>query len=255
VKILSYVLILFIISCSSSHNRAPEGKSRYYYRDISGEYNYDRDTKSVKNKVVTRYQLSLSSDQTRRPLEKSIVVSEKGAVKVGKNNQVILRPMISQYTVWLEGKKHFSQLKTLVKEKSLEITMDSPEAKWKGVKKIKFPKGVQFCFFSQLPECLAHTGMMSKMVSRPHEKFPVTVIWDNYPYLLDQLTNIQNSVFARAEAYLDEEEKSLYRIAIDISGQTIFYHFSKSWELVRMSWVVQGITLMTPSEAAKIDRE
>ncbi len=133
--------------------------------------------------------------------------------------------------------------------------MDSPEAKWRGVQKIKFPKGAQFCYFSQLAECLAHTGLIGKMVARPHEKFPITVIWDSYPYLLDQLQNIQNIVFARAEVYLDEVEKSVYRIGLDVSGQSIFYHFSKSWELVKMSWVVQGITLMSPSEAAKLERE
>ena len=254
-KILSLVSILFFVSCSSSTHYAPEGKTRYYYRDISGEYNYERETKTLKNKVVTRYQLSLSSDQTRKPLEKSIVVSEKGSVKSGRSSQIVLRPLMSQYTVWLEGKKYFTQLKTLLKEKSLEITMDSPEAKWRGVQKIKFPKGAQFCYFSQLAECLAHTGLIGKMVARPHEKFPITVIWDNYPYLLDQLQNIQNSVFARAEVYLDEDEKTLYRIGLDISGQSIFYHFSKSWELAKMSWVVQGITLMSPGEAAKLERE
>ncbi len=254
-KILNFVLLLILISCSSHPSYTPTGKTNYIFRDVSGAYSYERDIKLAKSKVVSRYQISVAGDQLRRPLEKSITVSEKGFVKVRGKSEVILRPLISQYTVWLEGKKYFSQLKTILKEKSLEITMDSPEAKWRGVKKIKFPSGTSFCFFSQLAECLTHTGMISKIIAQPHQKYPVTIIWDSFPYLLDQLSNIQNSVFARGEVYLDQEERSLYRISLDISGQTVFYHFSKSWELVKMSWVAQGITLMIPSEAAKYESE
>lgn len=254
-KISTLFLFIILSACSTSKQYSPEGKSKYIYRDVSGGYYYDRETKTVKNKIVTRYQLSSTSDQMKRPLEKSIVVSEKGTVKIEGKSRVILRPLMSQYTVWLEGKKYFSQLKTLIKEKSLEITMDSPETRWKGIKKVKFPTGAYFCYFSQLAECLTHTGLLGKMVARPHEKVAITLIWDNYPYLIDQLTNIQDSVFARAEVYLDEEEKTLYRIGLDVTGQTIFYHFSKSWELVKMSWIPQGITLMTPREAAKLESE
>ncbi len=251
-KKIILLLLLFLLSCSTPTSFAPQGKNRFVYRDLSGEYSYERDTKTVKNKVVTRYQLSQSGDQMRRALEKSIVVSEKGSVKINGKSQIVMRPLMSQYTVWLEGKKHFTQLKTLIKEKSLEITMDSPEAKWKGRKIIKFPGGVNFCYFSQLAECLTHTGILGRLIVKPHQKVPLTVIWDNYPYLLDQLTNIENNVFGRAEVYLDEDEKNLYRIALDITGQTVFYHFTRNWELEKMSWVAQGITLMSPSEAARL---
>jgi len=209
----------------------------------------------VKTKLVTRYQISLPNDQNKKPLEKSIVVAEKGMVKTKKGSQIALRPMMSQYTVWLEGKKYYTQLKTLVKQKSLEITMDSPESRWKGRKVVRFPKGINFCYFSQIAECIAHSGILNKIISRPHTKVPVTVIWDNYPYLLEQFTNIQDSVFVNAEVYLDEEEKKLYRVSVDLSGQSIFYHFSKKGELVKMSWVGQGVTIMSPSEAARLSSD
>ncbi len=254
-KIFILIIPFILLACSTVRTTAPEGRAKYYYRDVSGLYNYDRETKTIKNKVVTRYQMSLTSDQTKRPLEKSIVVAEKGSVKAGGKSILVQRPLMSQYTVWLEGKKHFSQLKTLMNEKSLEIKMDSPDSRWKGIKKVKFPGGIHFCYFSQLAECLINTGILGKSIGRAHSKTAITVIWDNYPYVLDQLTHVQDSVFARAEVYLDEEEKNLYRIGVDITGQTIFYHFSKNWELVKMSWIAQGITLMTPSEAAKLESE
>lgn len=232
------------------------GKQIFAYNDVSGQLAMYRDTKMMKNKLVTRYQLSAPDDQLRRPLEKSIVVSEKGFVKK-KNGKasVVLRPLMSQHTVWLEGKKHFTQLKTLIKEKSLEITMESPEAKWTGVKKIKFPGGLNFCYFAQLAECIAHSGILDRITTNGSSRVPITIIWDAYPYLLDQLTNMGNSVFSQAQVYLDEDEKKLYRVGVDFNGQSIFYHFSKDGELVKMSWVGQGITIMSPAEAASLGSE
>jgi len=43
-------------------------------------------------------------------------------------------------------------------------------------------------------------------------------------------------------------DKRILRFVVEVDGQSILYHFSKSFDLVRMFWIAQGISVIPPGE-------
>ncbi len=246
---MNFLLIIFFSiifsSCSSSQNQIKDGfkeKNIYVFNDSTGEYFLERDILIKNKKLITRQKI-YSSMEPDKLLEKSIMISSLGKLKVGSNLINYTRPDISQFTIWFEKQKFFSQLKTLKKNKSLEIVMLSPEEKWNGNKEIKYPKGATFCYYTQIPDCLKIQGHLNSLINKEKKQIPFYLIWESYPYQGEQLNNISDSPFQKAVILYEGINNGLHRFIVDLGNQTILYHYNLDLKFEMMFWVAQGITL------------
>ena len=73
-------------------------------------------------------------------------------------------------------------------------------------------------------------------------------MWDSYPYIQDQLTRVGKSLFAPASVKFDGVIKNHFRYIVEIEGQVLLYQFTKSFDLVKVAWISQGITIAPPGE-------
>lgn len=249
------MLLLFcLVSCSSgtlSSSSLHDGTTAqtYVYRDESGEFECAREVRKDHAKMATRTRLLSPSNSGERTLEKTFALSEMGSVKNGKGRATAVRPMLAQHTVWLEGKKYFSQLKLLPKEHKLNVIMQSPEEKWNGQKNLNVPSGRIFCFYSQLPECLLLSGLLEKVRDGADPRATFYVVWDSYPYHQEHFSGLDDSPFTAARLVLEKVTSTGAHFNVEMAGQMVGLHFSKKGEFRRMFWTAQGISVMPPGEA------
>ncbi len=230
-----------MVSCTLPHKiktttRASQGKHKFNLKDSSGNYLVEREVKRVGRKVVTRSTLMSWSD-TSAPLEKSITVSLVGSVKKGKRS---LLPLTSQFSVWFNKKKFFSQIKINKSNKTIAVLKQSPEEKWNGEESVGAPKAKYICFFSSIPECMSEQNLL---VLSKDSKVELVIIWDNYPYYVEQYAEVSGKLFTTAQLSFSSMLKDSLRFELDIGNQIIFYHFNRNLEFVKMFWVAQGISL------------
>jgi hypothetical protein len=241
-------LLLFITACSNFKSEPRQGKTIYSYTDVGGTFKLGRETKLIKNKIVTRNQILSTKGSGHRVLEKTILVSQVGSIKSKDARLLTVRPIASEFTVWLEGKKYTSRMKLNTQKKNMQVILESPEAKWQGTSEIKFPSGKYFCFFNQIPECLYHNYFLTKANQQKTRKLDFYVIWDGYPYIQDQFTGVGQRLFAPASLKFEGEFQGYFRYIVEVEGQMILYQFSKSFDLVNISWITQGMTIVPPGQ-------
>lgn len=225
-----------------------EGKTLFTLTDVEGSYRLQREFKEIKQKLVTRHQVLNKESSSSRVLEKSILVSKIGSIKGKKARLVTLRPEAADFAVWLEGKKYESKMRINPATKSMRVTLDSPETKWQGTSEVKFPKGKYFCFFNQLPECLYHNYLLIQASEKKKQRFDFFIVWDGYPYIQDQLNQVGRNLFSPATLKFDGVIKNHFRYIVEVEGQIILYQLTKSFDLVKISWIAQGITVVPPGE-------
>jgi len=244
------LLLLLFISCSGlPHFGSPkEIKRNYVYIDVSGKYRFTREHKLLNQKIVTRTQLTQETGDNSKVLEKSITVSQLGTVKKSDIRSLVVRPYGSEFSVWLEGKKYDSKSKLDQSSKSLEVDLQSPESKWNGIQRYPFPRDDKFCYFSQIPECLYHNLLLLKSIENPKETYGFTIVWDGFPFIQDQLNGVGQKLFSKAKISYEKSPKNEHRIVVEFEGQSVLYHFSKSFDLIRMLWIAQGISIIPPDE-------
>lgn len=248
---MKFFLFLFLVSSCSSpifKGSPHEGKTTFSYNDESGSFRFVRESKKIQKKIVTRTQLIDTKGSQAKALEKSIIVSQIGSIKSKNKRLLTVRPLASEFTVWLEGKKYLSKMKINSSTKSMTVTLESPEAKWQGTSEIKFPAGKYFCFYNQIPECLYHNYLLNLATENQTQRFDFYVVWDSYPFIQDQLTNVGKNLFASASIKFDGDIKGQYRYNVEVEGQMILYQFTKSFDLVKVAWISQGITVAPPGE-------
>jgi hypothetical protein len=245
-----------MVSCSHHGNSGQprESKETYSYSDVSGSFTFQREVKPIKKKLVTRTQIMLPSGGAK-VVEKAVTVSQIGTIRDGGGRTLVVRPLASEFTVWLEGNRYSSRMELNPAKRSMRVSLSSPDPRWRGVTEVPFPRGKHFCFYSQIPECLNHNRMLSRAVENKKKTFDFYVIWDNYPYVQEQLTNVGKTLFSSATVRYDGELKGRFRYIIDMGDQVLLYQFTKDFELAGFSWIAQGITLARPGEEAKIEEE
>lgn len=249
-KLLSFLFL--IISCSSSGIKVPADNTRQYnYQDISGDFRYSREKKTVNKKVVNRSTIR-SMDGTKF-FEKSIMVSQPGSVKTPRGRVNTFRPSASDYEVWLDGKLHKSSLRLDVKNKSMRAIVQEA-GKQRRVESFKFPNHQQFCFYNQIPECLAYNGILGAVINSPKVK-EFFVVWDTWPYHQEMLTGVGSDLFMSAQARYEGKDREGHRVIVDIAGQMILYHFSEKFELEKFAWISQGITLLPVGQRISAEME
>lgn len=253
----------FLSSSSEDENSLPKNASQikdeklqFDYRDGSGDYLLIKEVghSKKKNLFFVKTKILPPDGKEKDLLEKDLVVSSMDHIFTKKSNRhngtrskeiSILRPLWSQYTVWLEGKKYFSQMKVNLKKHLVELIASDPESKKLKKSILRMPKGNGiFCFISQLPECIKVTGFLALSKVNHAGKMSLHVIWDGHPHFQQQYENMSKvEAFSSATFNYDGEvEDGSTRYALNVVGQTIFYHFDNNLNLVRKAWVAQGVT-------------
>lgn len=244
---MKLLLLVLLTSCATVKPNLQKVRSNngqiFAYRDVSGDFEIAREIKVDKQQLASRTRIFSPNNEGERLLEKTFTISQVGTVKTRSGRAVAIRPELSQHTVWLEGKQYFSQLKLNPARRTLEVLMQSPEAKWQGKKEYKVPKGQVFCFYSQLPECLVASGLLEKAkASGARPRF--IIIWDSFPYHQEHFTGLKASPFSTASV----AKETAVSYQVEFNGQSISIHFSKDAIFARLLWTSQGISILPPAE-------
>lgn len=214
----------------------------FEYSDKAGRFLLERESGRMSG--VPKYMVKErmhTPEQDEEVVEQLVSISTIGKVKDLK----LLRPERSQYTVWFDGRKYFTELKVDTNERKMLVEMSSPEKEWSGSEQFSFPKGTGvYCFFSQLIECASITGFINKADEVKAGKMRFHIIWDGYPYIMEQYPGIEKSVFTAASLEYDgETEAGKNRFVLRFSGETIFYIVDiAAGQFEKKLWVSQGVT-------------
>lgn len=248
---LSLIALQFIHSCAFVRKTMskedmltkPVSNKAFILTDKSGKFNYLREAGYQKqgNQFVVKRKITAQDDPSK-VLEKSIVIATPGKY----NGVNLLRPKVSQYTVWFEKKKYFTEMKVLPKEKSVYVKTVSPEKQWNGEAKIKFPKmtGV-YCFFSQVLDCAKYSGFINEATKRQAGSMKLVIIWEGYPFFQEQYLNIPDEIFTNASLeYEGKNRVGERRFTLKFQNQQIFYFLGQRNTFKKSFWVQQGMSVV-----------
>jgi hypothetical protein len=250
---LSVFLFIFIfaISCSSIKNthlkkELVRGEESFSYNDNNGKYiakltaGFSKKDKTFFTKRV----LEIPEKEKDNILEQSVSISDIGLIKKRKT---ILRPKLSQYNVWFEGKKYFSELKMNPAKRAIDVKMISPESKWNGQKQIKLPSSKSlYCFFSQVIECAKTIGFLSEAISKETGVMNFYIVWEGYPYLSETFSDFPSELFSKAQLEFEAKtQQGASRFNLKVGGQAIFFEVDKNEQMKKMFWVSQGISMIS----------
>ena len=255
-------LLVFILSsllyygCSSNAKKAESQLSAsdvlYHLTDKNGQFNVRiASGYEAKNKTfTTKKALEIPNRDTDKVLEQSVTISTLGVVK---KKSIILRPKVSQYSVWFEGKKYYSELKINPAKKAIDVKMKSPESQWNGSKQIRFPTTKMLpCFFSQIIECAKVNGFIEKSTKAKKGTMNLLIVWEGYPYLNETFSDFPTDLFSDGELEYDGKTKeSERRFNLRVAGQSIFYILDEKDNMKKMFWVSQSISMVSKTSSKK----
>lgn len=222
--------------------RMSSSKFEYNLKDHAGEFILIRESgpqSGARQYAVRR--LIIEDGENKSPLERTISISQMGSM-----NQIrIMRPKVSQYSVWFEGERYYSEMEVDAENKILKVMIDSPDEQLSGSEQVSFPAGSGvYCFFTQLIECAKITGFLSLAVENQDGAMNFHIIWDGYPYIQLQYPGIPDEVFSGAMLEFDgHSREGHHRFALNVGGQTIFYHLDQNFKISGKYWVAQGLSI------------
>ncbi len=248
---LALVILLMIISSCANWGQAgltrlEFQKSIFRLTDLYTETRLVRERGMSQGErfTVKRKVTSLASNELI--LEKSISISKMGT---HKNGFTTLVPERSQFQVWYDGKRYFSDIKIDIEHNKVEVSLKSPEKRWRGRREVALPgKGGIYCFYSQLIECIRVTGFIDKAIKKGMGEMNFYLIMDGYPYWHHHLSNLKSEVISVAKFSLDgTNRRDETSFNLEFGGQVIFFHVDKNRSLIKMFWVAQGISIVKES--------
>lgn len=242
-RILFIPIFILLFSCASRELKVHEGKHTYSLTDVSGSFRLERDVKFQKKRLITRSRILNPSGGNTKVLEKSVALSQLGSVKSKRGSVLVLRPLASEFVTWLEGKRYDSRMKVDLKTRTMIVSSSD-----KKEQVIPFPKGRQFCFFSQIPDCLNLSGVLRRATDEKKQSIGFMVIWDSYPFTQDLYIGAGKKLFSSANFKYDGRIKNRIRYILEVDGQVILYHFSPDLRFAKMAWISQGLTIVPPGE-------
>lgn len=260
-KLLIFSLFFLLVSCGhfSRGKVLPPEKAQlmtYVFRDKTGTFSLERKSNLNKNKnLVVVKQTLLNTEQTNSEnvIEEVRSYSTPGVLK---KEISILRPTRSIFNVWFDKKKYSSEIKLNTKTHKLDVSVLSPDEKLNGSKQFSLPSkntGV-FCFFSQIIECVNASNFIKTAIDKDAGQMNFHVIWENYPFIQDQYSDLPNEVFAAASfEYEGKNQKGEYKFTLQLPNQAIFYVVDKNADLLKMFWVAQGISIVRSDKEADLD--
>lgn len=272
--------LLFVNACSFFEKKSHQSvydffseknkKKTFIYTDASGSFDYIRETKQLKNMIVSRNRMFSKVERKRRSflssrnknnsllVEKSILLSKLGVIKSKGRNKLVLRPEKSEFLVWLEGKKYQNTMTIIPQKKAMRVeftslvsTHESESRKESYIE--TFPPSTHICFFNQLPECLKSNMLLKQMINKRREKTSIFILWDQYPFSQEMYLNVGSKLFSKASVKYEGTFKKNHRIVVEVEGQDIVYFFDNNLNFKKLAWIVQGTTLISPDELEVVD--
>ena len=251
-KLFGPILFSFLLaSCSSvEKNKLKKelvrGEESFNYADKNGQFivKLSSGFNKGKNHFFTKRVLESPNKNSDNVLEQSVALSDIGVLN---KKETILRPKISQYNVWFEGKKYFTELKFNEQKKAIDIKLLSPESQWNGNKVVKLPSTkALYCFFSQVIECAKTAGFLDKAIKNESGTMNFYIIWEGYPYYSETLSSFPSEVLSKAQLEYDGKTKDVERrFNLKVNGQSIFYVVDQKEQMKKMFWVSEGISMIS----------
>lgn len=242
-KFFSTFAFFLFVSCASNELKVHEGKHIYSLSDVSGSFRLEREVKFQKKKLITRTRIVSPSGGNSKVLEKSVTLSQFGSVKTKKGAVRVVRPLASEFVTWLEGKKFESRMKVDLKTRTMIVSSSD-----KKEQIIPFPKGQQFCFFGQIPDCLNLSGILKRASEKTKQGVDFFIIWESFPFTPDLYIGAGKNLFSSANFKYDGRIKNRIRYILEVDGQVILFHFSQNHKFEKMAWISQGLTVVPPGE-------
>jgi hypothetical protein len=260
-KFLKFSLILFLIlsvvSCghrertprpitiqaASKGNLFTHRSEVFDWTDKAGRFELLRETgrSSEQNEYIVRQRLRLNEGR-RDIVEQSVVISQLGNLR-GRVD--VMRPQRSQYTVWFEGDRYFTELEIETESKSMKVRMASPDSEWNGEKRVPFPDSNSvYCFFSSVVECAFYTGFVETALREKTGSMNFYLVWEGYPFFMEQYIEVPQELFTRAVLTYDGTEREPNRFSLRFAGQSLFLFINTAGRFDRLFWVGQGLSIV-----------
>lgn len=237
------LLTLIVFSCASQETKIHEGSHVYSLTDVSGNFRLERDVKFDKNRLITRNRILNPAGGSSKVLEKTVALSQFGSLKTKTGGVRVLRPLAAEFVTWLEGKKYNSRMKVDLKTRTMMVNSSE-----KKEEIIPFPKAQQFCFFTQVAECLNLNGILKQATENTKQSIGFMLIWDSYPFTPEIFLGAGKNLFSKANIKYDGRIKNRIRYILEVDGQVILFHFSPDRKLEKLAWISQGLTIVPPGE-------
>jgi hypothetical protein len=214
-------------------------KNEFRLKDESGQYSLSRETGPGKNgkTFVVKRKLKTVGSEKSKTLEKSISISLR--------EEESLTPKSSQFSVWYNKLRHFSQIELEEDQKQLKVTWESPDPKFNGIKyyPVKDNKNI-FCFFTQIIDCARHSDFLEDASNGDVEELKMTIIWDGHPFFQQQLINFNTAIMSSAVLKYDGKNRRGHRrFSLKVEGESIFYFVDKKDKMVGKYWISKGLTI------------
>ncbi len=247
----NFVILFFLLfpSCAyftkitSKSSPRKTSQSQFILKDKAGEYLFSRESGRKNSQYVTKRKIFLNENtQDEKILEKSIAISSVHKI----NNVEFLAPDVSQFTVWFDSQKYFTQMKFDWKRKELEVSLESPEEQWSGLTIHPFPSDLKaVCFFSQIVECAQKLGFLDKSTSFKRGTMNLYLLMEGFPFVREIYLDLPTQIFLKAkfqyEGLTKEKER---KYVLEFAGQSIFYFLkNNSDDLVKIFWISQGLSI------------
>ncbi|TDJ08717.1 MAG: hypothetical protein E2O68_01580 [Deltaproteobacteria bacterium] len=216
-----------------------EVKNEFRLKDQSGQYSLSLESgpgKDNKTYVVKR-KLKTFGDKKAKILEKSISIS----IKEKKS----LVPKISQFSVWYNKHRHFSQIEFNRDGKQLKVTWESPEPKYNGIKYFPIKDGKEiFCFYTQVIACARHVKFLADSIRGKSDKLKMKIIWDGHPFFQQQFTDFNPPIISSAVLRYDGKNRRGHRrFSLKVEGESIFFFIDNQYRLVGQYWIAKGLSI------------
>lgn len=255
------ILIFLTSSCSTTKTNSENinsnrlfalVKEQFELSDKSGRFILNRESgREAANKhFVVRQSLNQMSGK-REPLEQTVTISQLGTLS---NQLMVMRPMRSQYSVWFEGKRYFSEMEIDTSTKSMKVKLNSPESQWRGEQVIKFPDDQSvYCFFASIIECASITGFINTAMKKKSGRMNIMIVWEGFPYMSSQYVDIPDELFTPAILEYDgTDDRNLNRFSLRFAGQSLFFFVSSSGRYDRFFWVSQGLSVVKRGQSVDL---
>lgn len=227
-------LSFILLSCSHFKNDPKKTQKKYDFKDATGVFSLEKDLVQEESKLISRTKLIAN----QKLVEKTFAISEYGGRGGGLSP---VRPFVSQYLSWFEGKRYFSQIKLDLQRKKLNVLVKSPEQRWNGKSEFSFPRGKIFCFKSQLIECLKKSGALG-LVDQGR-KVKLYIVWDSFPFHQELYSGFSHSPFSAAVVY-GENNKNKKRYIVEVNNQPLIFELENGIIIKEMYWIAQGIQMI-----------
>ena len=209
-------------------------KILYKQKDISGDFILSREAgaSASQKEFVVKGQL----------LADSQVVEQ--LISISDIEKKLLQPNTSQYTVWINKEKNFSEISQDKVLNQLIIRLKSPDPANNGVKFFTLPENAQnICFFSQIMECARYEGFIAR-ATKEKDSMEINLIWDGYPFFHKLLENFPPKLYSPGKLVFSGKNKNGdKRFILRIEGDEILFELDSKDKLLRRVWISKGITI------------